>query len=361
MIEYENLNKSNFFFYHKYINSFKNILHKGKFILGDELIKFENNFSNFLKIKYCSGVANGLQALVLSLKALNLPSNSEILVPANSYYACVLSIINAGLKPILIEPDIKTYNIDVSKIEKKITTKTKAIMAVHMYGKSCDMKKLLDLSNKYKLFLIEDCAQSHGAKFKKKYTGTFGVFGCFSFYPTKNLGGLGDGGAVVSKNKNYNTLIKKLRNYGSLKRYSNEIIGDNSRLDEIQSAFINIKLKYLKKINLHKRNLANIYFNKINNNFIKPHLHKDYFDVFYIYNLRTDKRDKFVAFLKKNGVITDIHYRTPPYKQKSVSNLFRDIKFPVSDEIHNTNVSLPISFFHKEKDIENICKIINRF
>ena len=361
MIQYENLAKSNKSFYNEYIAVTKKILSKGSFILSNEVKNFEKKFANYCGVKYSTGVGNGLNALTISLESLNLPKKSEIIIASNVYYASILAIIRAGHIPVLVEPDVNTYNIDVAKITKKITKKTKAIMAVHMFGKSCNMSELIKICNKNKFYLIEDCAQSHGAMFNKKVTGSFGDFGCFSFYPTKNLGCLGDGGSIITNNKKLNDKVRLFRNYGSVKRYQNEIIGDNSRLDEIQAGFLNVKIKYLNKINNHKRKLANIYLYNISENFIKPKIHKDYHDVYYVFSIRTDKRDNLKKYLEKRGVMTDIHYPKPPYQQQSIKSFFLGQKYPISYELHKTTISLPISYFHTEKDIENVCKMINKF
>ena len=263
MIEYENLGKVNQPFFEEYKKDFADTLEKGWYILGDRVKKFENEFASYIGAKHCIGVASGLDALLLSLKALNPKVDSEIITPSNTYIATILSIVQAGLKPILVEPDIRSYNIDPSRIEEKITNKTKALMIVHLYGRSCDMDPIMELCRKYNLSLIEDCAQSHGAKYKGRISGTFGEFGAFSFYPTKNLGALGDAGAVITNSDEFNSIIRRLRNYGSDIKYYNEIAGYNSRLDEIQAGFLSIKLKKLDEINAHKRKLANIYFHEL--------------------------------------------------------------------------------------------------
>ena len=357
---YENLNISNKIFYSDFIKSLNKNNKNGTYVLGKNVEKFEKNFSNFLGSNYCVGVANGLDALTISLKSLNLEKNSEVLVASNSYIACIISIINAGLKPILVEPDIETYNISPTEIKKKISKKTKAILAVHLYGKSCEMDQIIKICNQKKLYLIEDCAQSHGSKYKNKSTGTFGDYGCFSFYPTKLLGALGDGGAITCKKKNNKIFLQKFRNYGSVKRYKNDIIGQNSRLDEIQAIFLNIKLKFLSKIIKHKKKLANVYFENLNNNFIKPKIESYKSDTFYIFNVRHEKRDKLRTYLRKKNIMTDIHYPFPPYKQLALNGYF-DENFPISDEIHKTTISLPISFAHTTKDILEVTKIMNKF
>lgn len=357
---YENLNKSNKSFYSDFIKSLKKNNKDGTYILGKNVLKFEKNFSNFLGSKYCIGVANGLDALTISLKSLNLNRNSEVLVASNSYIACIISIINAGLKPVLVEPDIETYNIDPNAIKKKISKNTKVILAVHLYGKSCEMDEIIKICKDYKLYLIEDCAQSHGSTYKNKCTGLFGNYGCFSFYPTKLLGALGDGGAITCQKKSNKIYLQKFRNYGSIKRYKNEIIGQNSRLDEIQAIFLNIKLNSLKKIIKHKKKLAEIYFENLNDNFVKPKIEKHKSDTYYVFNIRHEKRNRLRKYLTEKKIMTDIHYPLPPYKQIALKGYFND-NFPISDEIHQTTISLPISFAHTTNDIFEITKIMNKF
>jgi dTDP-4-amino-4,6-dideoxygalactose transaminase len=361
MIEYENLGDVNKSFFDEYVKSFKNTLNSGWFILGNNVQKFEAEFANYINSKYCVGVASGLDALIFSLKAFNFEKDCEVIVPSNTYIATILSILHCGLKPVLVEPDINTYNIDPSKIEEKISSATKAIMVVHLYGKPCNMDPIIELTKKYKLKLIEDCAQSHGAKYKNKLTGTFGDFGAFSFYPTKNLGALGDAGAVLSNNDKLIPIIKRLRNYGSDIKYYNEIVGYNSRLDEIQAGFLLIKLKKLDEINKHKRNLAKIYFDNIKEDFIKPHVDSNYYDVFHIYNIRHEKRNLLKEYLLKNEIKTDIHYPVPPHKQKAMQGLITEKEFPISEEIHRTTLSLPISYSHSEEEIYRIIEILNKF
>jgi dTDP-4-amino-4,6-dideoxygalactose transaminase len=361
MIEYENLGKVNRPFFEEYKKDFADTLEKGWYILGDKVKKFENEFALYIGTKYCTGVASGLDALLLSLKALNPEKDSEIITPSNTYIATILSIIQAGLKPVLVEPDIRSYNIDPSRIEEKITPKTKALMIVHLYGRSCDMDPIIELCRKYSLSLIEDCAQSHGAKYKGRTTGTFGEFGAFSFYPTKNLGALGDAGAVITNSDEYNTSIRRFRNYGSDIKYYNETAGYNSRLDEVQAGFLSIKLKKLDEINSHKRMLSDIYFNELKSDFIKPLKDDDHFDVYHIFNIRHEKRDKLKEYLLKNEIQTDIHYPIPPHQQKAMQRIITVYNFPISEEIHNTTLSLPISYFHTEEDINKVVSVLNRF
>jgi len=360
VIEYENLHKSNSIFFEELKKSFDDTLNSGWFILGKKVEKFEQEFSSYYNEKYCFGLASGLDALLLSLKAFDFERESEVIVPSNTYIATILSILHAGLKPVLVEPDILTYNIDPKKIEESITANTKAIMIVHLYGKSCEMDKIVEICGKYKLRLIEDCAQSHGAKFKGQLTGTFGEFGAFSFYPTKNLGALGDAGAVITNDESLAIKIKRLRNYGSDVKYYNEVVGYNSRLDEVQAGFLSIKLNKLDEINTHKRKLAQIYLDNLKDDFIKPVVDKNYFDVYHIFNIRHKKRDELKDYLLKNEIKTDIHYPVAPHKQNAMKNILEG-SYPISEEIHNTTLSLPCSFGHTEEEIYQVVEVMNKF
>lgn len=360
MIEYENLGKVNKPFIDEYLKNFRDTLDRGWFILGQNVKIFETEFAEYCGAKFCVGVASGLDALLLSLKVFDFKERSEVIVPSNTYIATILSILHAGLKPVLVEPDITTYNLDPTKIEEKISPETCAVMIVHLYGKSCDMDPIMELCKKYNLKLIEDCAQSHGAKYKNKMTGTFGELGAFSFYPTKNLGALGDGGAVITDDPVLAEKIKVLRNYGSKIKYYNEVVGYNSRLDEVQAGFLSVKLKKLDDINLHKRVLAALYENNLSSSFIKPVIHPDYYDVFHIYNIRHPERDKVREFLLKNGIKTDVHYPVSPHKQAAMKGLL-DGNYPVSEEIHNTTISLPVSYFHTINDIMKVIEVLNKY
>ena len=360
MIFYENLFESNKKFLDEYTKKFQQVLSSGWFILGSNVETFQKDFANYHNSKYCIGVASGLDALTLSLLSSEIPEGSEVIVPSNTYIATILSILHAKMKPVLVEPDIATYNIDPVKIEEKISSKTKAIMVVHLYGKSCQMDLILQLCKKYNLILIEDCAQSHGAKFKNKLTGTFGEFGAFSFYPTKNLGALGDAGAVITDSEIFAERLKKLRNYGSSKKYFNDVIGFNSRLDELQAAFLSVKLKYLDEINLHKRKLAKIYLDNLKDDFIKPMVNEDFYDVYHIFNVRHPKRDNLKDYLLKNEILTDIHYPVSPHKQKAMQGIIEG-DYPISEEIHNTILSLPCSYGHSEDDIYKVVEVMNKF
>lgn len=360
MIEYENLQKLNEPFFDEFEKKFIEVMKSGWFILGKQVEEFEKNFSAFLITKYCVGVGNGLDALSLALRSFDYPPNSEVIVPSNTYIATILSILQNGFKPVLVEPKLDTYNIDPEKIEEKITSKTCSIMVVHLYGKCCEMDKIINIAKKHNLSIIEDCAQSHGAQFKGQNSGTFGEIGAFSFYPTKNLGGLGDAGAVTTNDSIIYEKIKSLRNYGSKVKYYNEQVGYNSRLDEIQAAFLSVKLLSLNKINSHKRKLASLYFKGLKNDFIKPIIHQDYEDVYHIFNIRHEKRDLLREHLLKNNIKTEIHYPVAPSNQKALKSIIKDT-FPISEMIHNTTLSLPISYFHTEDDVCKVIEVANSF
>jgi dTDP-4-amino-4,6-dideoxygalactose transaminase len=361
MIEYENLKRLNESFFDEYTQAFKQVLESGWFVLGKSVSDFEKEFAAYCNSKHCIGVANGLDALTLSLKALDFEPQSEIIVPSNTYIATILSIVQNGFKPILVEPDIFTYNIDPLKIEQAITSKTRAIMVVHLYGKVCEMDKISQIANKHSLKIIEDCAQSHGAKFKGKLSGSFGHYAAHSFYPTKNLGALGDAGAVTTYSDELAEKIRTLRNYGSKVKYYNEVVGVNSRLDELQAAFLSVKLKYIDKINSHKRELASVYLQGLKSDFILPQVNDDYYDVYHIFSIRHEKRDDLRAYLLANEVKTEIHYPVSPVNQQAMKGIISDQQTPIADEIHATTLSLPISYFHTKDDVSKVVEIMSKF
>jgi len=359
MIEYENLQKVNEKLFAQYQESFQDFLSAGWYVLGRNVSKFEDQFSAFCGSKHCVGVSSGLDALILAIDAFDFPSGSEIIVPSNTYIATILAIIRNGFKPVLVEPDISTYNINAAIIKQSITKKTAAILVVHLYGKPCLMDKIVDIANEYSLEIIEDCAQAHGAMFQGQKVGSFGV-GCFSFYPTKNLGSLGDSGAITCSNTDYKEKLKSLRNYGSKKKYYNDDLGYNSRLDEIQAGFLLIKLGILDEINSHKRKLARIYLDQLDDRFIKPFVSESTFDVYHIFNIRTGNRDDLKRYLLSHNILTEIHYPVPPHQQKSMRGII-DGEYPISEEIHNTTLSLPISYCLDEEDICRVCETINQW
>lgn len=360
-IAYENLTNLNKEFEPFFKEKFDLFLSKGWYILGDEVKIFEENFANYCGVKYCIGVGNGLDALQLGLQVFDFPKKSEIIVPSNTYIATILAIINAGHIPVLVEPNIETYNIDASLIEEKITSNTKAIMIVHLYGQICQMDKITEIAKKHNLEIIEDCAQAHGAKFEGKRAGTFGKIGAFSFYPTKNLGALGDAGAIVTSDEKLYNKIKALRNYGSKKKYYNKYIGLNSRLDELQAAFLNVKLPFLDKIANHKIKLAEMYNKGLTDNVIKPIFLNNDSHVFHIYNIRTNKRDELKKFLLEAGIHTEVHYPVSPNNQEGYQDYFKNTVYEISEEIHKTTLSLPISYATTQDEVLKIIENINIF
>lgn len=361
MIEYENLGKLNKPFFEEYEKVFKETLESGWYILGNKVASFENEFSNYCETIQCVGLANGLDALIIALRALNFKKGSEVIVPSNTYIATILSIVHNGLIPVLVEPDMATYNIDPKKIEEKITSKTCAILVVHLYGKVCEMDTINSIAKKHHLKVIEDCAQAHGAKYKNVKAGNWGDIGAFSFYPTKNLGAIADAGAITTNDTQLAEMIKTLRNYGSKVKYNNELLGVNSRLDEIQAAFLSVKLRHLDEINNHKRKLADLYLQHLKSDFIKPVVHPDYHDVYHIFNIRHPKREQLKDFLLSNNIKTEIHYPIAPNKQKAMVGILDDQSSPIAEKIHQTTLSLPISYFHTEQDVLRVIEVMNTF
>lgn len=361
MIEYENLKKANQPFFESYQKKYLEVLDSGKFILGEQVQIFESAFAAYCGTSHCVGVGNGMDALTLALRSFGFPAGSEVIVPSNTYVATIFSIINSGLKPVLAEPDIGTYNIDPLRAEELIKENTVAIMAVHLYGKCCNMDEMKRLGEQYNLRIIEDCAQAHGASFKQRKAGSFGDFGAFSFYPTKNLGALGDGGGLTTNSEYLFKKILQLRNYGSEKKYYNDVVGVNSRLDELQASFLLIKLAALENINTHKRKLADLYQKGLKADFIKPLIDDEFQDVFHIYNIRHPRREQLREYLLKNGIQTEIHYPVPPHRQKALQEIFKNHQYPISEEIHATTLSLPISFMHTEDDVLYVIDKLNAF
>jgi len=361
MIEYENIGKLNQPFNEAFELAFREVIDSGWYILGNKVKQFETEFAAYCQTKHCIGVANGLDAIILALRSYDFQPGDEVIVPSNTYIATILAIVHNGLKPILVEPDLNTYNIDPKKIEEKITPRTKAILVVHLYGKLCEMPEIMSIAQKHDLKVIEDCAQAHGAHHKEKKAGNWGHYGAFSFYPTKNLGAIGDGGAVTTNDAELAKKISTLRNYGSQKKYYNEVVGYNSRLDEIQAAFLSIKLQALDQINSHKRKLADIYLNTLNEDFVLPVVHPDYFDVYHIFNVRHPKRDELRQHLLDNNIKTEIHYPVAPVDQEAMRGILDGQETPIAQLIHATTLSLPISFYHTEADVVRVVEVMNNF
>ncbi|HWH63275.1 MAG TPA: DegT/DnrJ/EryC1/StrS family aminotransferase, partial [Ginsengibacter sp.] len=327
------------------LSSFENFFNSSWYILGQQVKKFEEEYSLFNKVKYCVGVSNGLDALHIALRALGIHKGDEVIVPSNTYIATALAVSYVGATPVFVEPDINTYNIDASKIEAAMTSKTKAILPVHLYGQSCEMKSIMFIAKKYNLFVIEDNAQSHGASYNGKLTGSWGNINGTSFYPGKNLGALGDAGAITTNDMELAGKASVLRNYGSQKKYYNEVVGYNMRLDECQAGFLSIKLKYLKEWTEQRQEIAGWYNDALKNvsNLILPAIAKNATHVYHLYVVRTKFRNDLQKYLTDNGIGTLIHYPIPPHLQKAYHKLgFKAGDFPIAEEIANTCLSLPI-------------------
>lgn len=327
------------------LQAFNEVYDSNWFVMGKKVSAFELEYAEFNQTNYAIGVSNGLDALFLALKALEIGAGDEVIVPSNTYIATALAVSYVGAIPVLVEPDPLTYNINPALIEQAITSKTKAIMPVHLYGQACEMEAIMALAQKYNLKVIEDNAQAHGATFLGKLTGSWGHANGTSFYPGKNLGALGDAGAVTTDDKGIAEKIQILRNYGSKVKYHNEVIGHNMRLDEMQAAFLSVKLRYLKEWTLQRQAIAKWYDEALEgiDGIILPHTHKHATHSYHLYVIRTPKRDALQQFLSENGVGTLIHYPIPPHLQAAYSHLgFEKGDFPIAEELANTSLSLPI-------------------
>ena len=361
MIKFLDLKKINNRYREEIDSRIKNILDKGWYLQGEENENFTKNFANFCGTKFALGVANGLDALNLIIKAYGFGNGDEIIVPANTYIATILAISENGCIPILVEPDIKTYNINPDSIEEKITSKTKAIMVVHLYGQAVQMEKIWKIAKKYNLKIIEDSAQAHGAIYQENRTGNLGDASGFSFYPGKNLGCIGDGGAVTTNDEELFNKIKAIANYGSDRKYHHIYKGVNSRLDEIQAAVLDIKLKHLDSDNNKRRKISKYYRENIKNSkIILPETYDEKSHVWHIFAVRTQNRDEFQKYLTEKGIQTIIHYPTPPHKQGAYKE-WNNLSFPITEEIHNTILSLPISPVMTDSEIEKVVEVVNEY
>lgn len=359
MVEFLNLKQINDRYRHEIDVRIKQVLDSGWYLLGSQDKEFEKNFAHFCGVKHCIGCANGLDALNLIIRGYGFGAGDEIIVPANTYIASILAISENGCTPVLVEPDINTYNINPDLIEEKITDKTKAIMVVHLYGQAVQMDKIWELAKKYNLKVIEDSAQGHGAVYKGKRTGNLGDASGFSFYPGKNLGCMGDGGCVTTNDDELALKIRAIANYGSHKKYCNLYKGVNSRLDEIQAGILDVKLKYLDKDNARRREISKYYRENIKNpKIILPKIYDEQSHVWHVFTVRTEKRDEFQEYLKQNDIQTLIHYPTPPHKQKAYKE-WNNLSFPITEEIHKTIISIPISPVMTDDEVKKVVEVIN--
>jgi dTDP-4-amino-4,6-dideoxygalactose transaminase len=357
IIEFESLARTNQTLMSDLEAAASKVIRSGWYVLGCEVTDFETEFAAYVGSKHCIGVANGLDALILSIEALDLPKPSDILVASNTYIATILAIVRAGHRPVMVEPVLETFNLDPTLLKQAMTSETRAICVTHLFGKPCRMDAITAFAHKYGLRLIEDCAQSHGATLAGAMTGTFGDAGCFSFYPTKNLGALGDAGAVVTNDDTLADRLRHLRNYGSKLKYVNEYVGVNSRLDEIQAAMLRIKLRHLDDLTTHKRMLAEIYFKNLPSWIPLPVRRDDEFDVFHIFAIRCPQRDTLRQYLLEHGIKTEIHYPIPPHKQRAMAGVLSG-NYPIAEALHATELSLPISMGHTAQEIEAVCEVL---
>ena len=365
MIKFLDLQKINNQYEQELKKAANRVIDSGWYLMGKELETFEQNYADFCGAKYALGVANGLDALRLIFKAYIelgvMQKGDEVIVPANTYIASVLAISDNDLIPVFVEPNGSTYNLDSSKIEEAITNKTKAVLTVHLYGQNSIDDQMLAICEKHHLKLVEDSAQSHGAIWDGKVMGSIGDAAGHSFYPGKNLGALGDAGAVTTNDETLAKTIEALRNYGSHKKYENLYQGLNSRLDEIQAAFLNVKLKYIEKDILERRRVANYYLNNIKNaEIILPEVLNEEGHVWHLFVIRTSKRDELQKYMNDNGVQTLIHYPIPPHKQEAYA-AYNHLSFPITEKIHKEILSLPISGVMTPEEIKRIVKIINNY
>jgi dTDP-4-amino-4,6-dideoxygalactose transaminase len=346
------------------LQSFEHFFDKGWYVLGEQVKQFEQDYALFNNTNYSVGVANGLDALIIALKTLNIGEGDEVIVPSNTYIASWLAVSYVGATPVPVEPRIDTYNINPELIEAKITPRTKAIMPVHLYGQCCEMDAIVAIAKKHHLYIVEDNAQSQGALYKGQKTGSFGDINATSFYPGKNLGAYGDAGAITTNDEALKQRAQVIRNYGSEKKYYNQELGINSRLDEVQAGFLSIKLKHLDKWNAERNTIAQHYVKSLRNlqDIVLPTIAPDASSVFHLFVIRTTKRNELQDFLTDNGIGTLIHYPVPPHLQEAYKNLnYKQGDFPIAEEIAHTCLSLPLFPGMTIEQIDTVCKTIKQF
>ena len=364
MIPFLNLKQVNAVYEAELYEAFRDVMDSGWYIMGNKLKNFEEEFAQFNQTKYAIGVGNGLDALALSLKALNIGKGDEVIVPSNTYIASWLAVSYEHATPIMVEPHMETYNINPDLIEEKITPRTKAIMPVNLYGQAAELDKIEKIAQKYNLLVVEDNAQSQGAQCAGRLAGSFGDINGTSFYPGKNLGALGDAGAVTTNDEHLANRVISLRNYGSMKKYYNDEKGYNSRLDEMQAAFLSIKLQYLNRDNAQRNQVASWYDSLLKGvgDVVLPIIADNCTSVYHVYMIRTARRDDLQAYLHKNGIGTVIHYPIPPHLQKAYQDLdYKKGAFPLAEEIAETCISLPISPILTHSEVEQIGDCIKQF
>lgn len=362
MVPVNNLKRGFELFQAEYEAKALEVLRSGWYILGNEVAKFEEEFAAYMGAKYAIGVDNGLNAIVLGIKALNIGMGDEVIVTANTYIATVLGVSLNKATPVFVDADAY-HNMDPEKIKQAITAKTKAVLVTHFYGQACQMRRIKEICDRHGLYLLEDCAQSHCAANEGKTTGTIGDLGFFSFYPTKNMGGFGDGGAVLTNNTTLNDKIRALRNYGSVKRYQNDYEGHNSRLDELQAGLLRVKLQHLDRLTARRREIAGRYLTEMKNPKVElPKVAAGCTHVYHLFVVQTDERDSFMAHLKDNGVGCDVHYPVPPFLAKPYAYLgYTYANFPMTEKLYKRIVSLPIYDGMTEEEVDQVIKAVNSY
>lgn len=352
--------------FYKYQNEFEDkaieVLRSGWYVLGNEVKSFEEEFASYLGVNHCVGLASGLDALWIAFRLLGIGVGDEVIVQANTYIASVMGITINGATPVFVEPD-EYFSIDASAIEEKITDKTKAVLVVHLYGQSADMGAIVDICKKHHLRLVEDCAQSHGSTFNRKMTGTFGDIGCFSFYPSKNLGAFGDGGAIITNDATIAENARIFRNYGSEKRYYNKVVGANSRLDEIQAGLLRVRLTHLDELTEEKKKISERYLREIKNPKITlPLIRENTSHIWHQFVIRSEERDRLAAYLDQNGVGTIIHYPIPPHLSEAYSYLgVQEGSLPITEHYAKTVLSIPLYNGMTEEEQSYVIDLLNRF
>lgn len=343
--------------------AFDRVYNRSWYIKGKEDELFESTFAAYCASNYCVGVGTGLDALFLALRALGIKEGNEVIIPSNTFIATALAVTYVGAIPVFVDPDIRTFNIDPTKIEAAITKNTKVIIPVHLYGQACNLDPIMEIAKKYNLFVVEDCAQAHGATYKGKVIGSFGNAAGFSFYPGKNLGALGDAGAVITNDKEVADKIRALGNYGSDYKYHHILQGNNSRLDELQAAFLNVKLVYLDKINEERRRIARRYLEGINNpEIILPYVPEYTNPVWHIFGIRCKRRNELEEYLNGVGIESNKHYPIPIHLQECYRNLgLKKGDYPIAEEISATELSLPLYYGMTEEEIQYVIDKINLF
>lgn len=356
------LDRGFFMYQEEFENKALEVLRSGWYVLGNEVKSFEEEFADYVGAKYCVGLASGLDALWMAFRILGIKQGDEVIVQANTYIASVMGITMNGATPVFVEPD-EYYNIDASKIEEKITDRTKAVLVVHLYGQTCQMDKVVDICKRHNLKLVEDCAQSHGSKFNGQMSGTFGDIGCFSFYPSKNLGAFGDAGAIVTNNEKIAEDFKVYRNYGSEKRYYNKVVGANSRLDELQAGLLRVRLSHMKELTKEKQDIAKRYDNELKNPKIKlPMVRENATSIWHQYVINCEERNRLIEYLSAKDIGTIIHYPIPPHLSEAYQYLgHKKGDYPITEKYADTVLSIPMYNGMTEEEQTIVINAINEF